>query len=198
MSKLAHHSAHGSRFLHPEGLHHLEDVHYSLRLAPLNGGGYGTEHARAAHRVTAGNTVHSHTRCKHLYILPYSICERSSTHNVGDGEGDREGDGEGDREGDGEGDREGDGEGDREGDGEGDGESDTSSTSPAVDHDGVVASPPLDLAHLINHTGHTGQVGAAAVWGPVGDVELTHLLNSARLQYRSERARVNVISHSSD
>ena len=60
-----HHSAHGSRFLHPEGLHHLEDVHYSLRLAPLNGGGYGTEHARAAHRVTAGNThtVHSHTLC---------------------------------------------------------------------------------------------------------------------------------------
>ena len=60
-----HHSAHGSRFLHPEGLHHLEDVHYSLRLAPLNGGGYGTEHARAAHRVTVGNThtVNSHTRC---------------------------------------------------------------------------------------------------------------------------------------
>ena len=57
--------AHGSRFLHPEGLHHLEDVHYSLHLAPLNGGGYGTEHARAAHRVTAGNThtVHCHTRC---------------------------------------------------------------------------------------------------------------------------------------
>ena len=57
--------AHGSRFLHPEGLHHLEDVHYSLHIAPLNGGGYGTEHARAAHRVTAGNThtVHSHTRC---------------------------------------------------------------------------------------------------------------------------------------
>ena len=80
----------------------------------------------------------------------------------------------------------------------GDREGDTSSTSPAVDHDGVVASPPLDLAHLINHTGHTGQVGAAAVWGPVGDVELTHLLNSARLRYRSERAWVNVISHSSD
>ena len=57
--------AHGSRFLYAEDLHHLEDVHYSLCLAPLNGGGYGTEHARAAHRVTAGNThtVHSHTRC---------------------------------------------------------------------------------------------------------------------------------------
>ena len=53
--------AHGSRFLHPEGDHHLEDVHYSLRLAPLNGGGYGTEHARAAHRVTAGNTQTQYT-----------------------------------------------------------------------------------------------------------------------------------------
>ena len=181
MSWLAHHSAHGSRFLHPEGLHHLEDVHYSLRLAPLNGGGYGTEHARAAHRVTAGNTqrsAQSYTMQALVHIAILQTRERSSTHNVGDGEGD--------------------GEGDREGDGEGDGEGDTSSTSPAVDHDGVVASPPLDLAHLINHTGHTGQVGAAAVWGPVGDVELTHLLNSARLQYRSDRAWVNAISHSSD
>ena len=63
-----HCSVHGSRFLHPEGLHHLEDVHYSLRLAPLNGGGYGTEHARAAHRVTAGNT---HSAQSHTMLLEY-------------------------------------------------------------------------------------------------------------------------------
>ena len=61
-------SAHSSRFLHPEGLHHLEDVHYSLRLAPLNGGGYGTEHARAAHRVTAGNT---HSAQSHTMLLEH-------------------------------------------------------------------------------------------------------------------------------
>ena len=59
---------HGSRFLHPEGLHHLEGVHYSLHLAPLNGGGYGTEHARAAHRITAGNT---HSAQSHTMLLEH-------------------------------------------------------------------------------------------------------------------------------
>ena len=51
-----HYSAHSSRFLHPQGLHHLEHIHHSLRLASLNGGGYGTEHATAADCVTAGKT----------------------------------------------------------------------------------------------------------------------------------------------
>ena len=47
-----HHIEDGSRFLHPESLHHLEDVYYSLGLAALNGGCYGTEHPRTTHRVT--------------------------------------------------------------------------------------------------------------------------------------------------
>ena len=42
-----------SRFLHPEGLDNLEDVHHSLSLAALNSSDYGTEHARTAHCVTA-------------------------------------------------------------------------------------------------------------------------------------------------
>ena len=61
-----HHIAHSSRLLSPEGLHHLEHIHHSLCLAPLNGGGYGTEHATATHHVTAGQTLpHSHTAHAH-------------------------------------------------------------------------------------------------------------------------------------
>ena len=72
---VTHHSAHGSRFLHPEGLHHLEHIHHSLCLAPLNGGGYGTEHARAAHRVTAGRTPpHSHTDHTHHMATAHLQC----------------------------------------------------------------------------------------------------------------------------
>ena len=52
----SYHSVHSSRFLYPEGLHHLEDIHHSLSLAPLNGSDYGTEHATAAHCVTAGES----------------------------------------------------------------------------------------------------------------------------------------------
>ena len=48
-----HHIEDGSRFLYPESLHHLEDVHHSLCLAALNGGCYGTEHPRATYCVTA-------------------------------------------------------------------------------------------------------------------------------------------------
>ena len=54
--------------------------------------------------------------------------------------------------------------------------------SPAVYHSGTVSSPPLDFAHLINHISHSLQVRAAAVRGPVGDVELAHLMHIARLQ----------------
>ena len=50
-----HHSTYSSWFLYPESLHHLEHIHHSLCLTPLNGGGYGTEHARPTHSVTAGN-----------------------------------------------------------------------------------------------------------------------------------------------
>ena len=49
----AYHSENTSRFLHPEGLDNLEDVHHSLSLAALNSSDYGTEHARTAHCVTA-------------------------------------------------------------------------------------------------------------------------------------------------
>ena len=63
----SYHSAHSSRFLHPECLHHLEDIHHSLSLASLNGSGYGTEHATAAHCITAGET---HTdRCIETLLL---------------------------------------------------------------------------------------------------------------------------------
>ena len=53
---------------------------------------------------------------------------------------------------------------------------------PAVHHNGVVAGTPLDFAHLLNHISHGLQVGAAAIRGPVGDVELSHLLYLTRLQ----------------
>ena len=66
---ISYHSAHSSRFLCPEGLHHLEDIHHSLSLAPLNGSGYGTEHATAAHCVTAGEThPHWHTVLGRIWL----------------------------------------------------------------------------------------------------------------------------------
>ena len=60
-------------------------------------------------------------------------------------------------------------------------------SSPAVYHNGTVASPPLDFAHFINHVSHSLQARAAAIRGPVGDVELAHLLGTARLQGRSHQ-----------
>ena len=72
---MTHHSAHSSRFLHPEGLHHLEHIHHSFCLAPLNGGGYGTEHTTAAHHVTTGKTPpHSHTAHTHDRATAYLQC----------------------------------------------------------------------------------------------------------------------------
>ena len=53
------------------------------------------------------------------------------------------------------------------------------SDSPAVDSDGMVASPPLDLGHLLHHTAHTVELPTAPIWSPVGDVELTHLVRLA-------------------
>ena len=64
------HSADSSRFLDPEGLHHLKHIHHSLSLAALNGGGYGTEHARAAHCVTVEGI--GRERQWHTTILWYS------------------------------------------------------------------------------------------------------------------------------
>ena len=56
MAGWTHHSTYSSWFLYPESLHHLEHIHHSLCLTLLNGGGYGTEHARPTNSVTAGNT----------------------------------------------------------------------------------------------------------------------------------------------
>ena len=55
---MAYHTLHSSRFLGSEGLHHLEHIHHSLCLTPLNGGGYGTEHPTTTHRVTVGEIGH--------------------------------------------------------------------------------------------------------------------------------------------
>ena len=75
----AYHSVHSSRFLSPEGLHHLENIYHSLCLAPLNGGGYGTEHATATHHVTAGKTSpHSHTAHTHDMV---TACLPAVYHN---------------------------------------------------------------------------------------------------------------------
>ena len=72
---MTHHSAHSSRFLHPESHHHLEHIHHSLCLTRLNGSGYGTEHTTATHHVTAGNTPpHSHNAHTHDRATDYLQC----------------------------------------------------------------------------------------------------------------------------
>ena len=53
--------------------------------------------------------------------------------------------------------------------------------SPAVDQDGMVASPPLYLPNLLNDVSDCLDVGTAAIWGPVGDVEVTHLVSLVSL-----------------
>ena len=174
---------HSSRFLHPQGLYHLEHIHDSLRLASLNSSGYGTEHATAAHCVTAGeisknshtitqNYTHTQTHTHtHIHTQPHSHKLLHITHPYKS--------------------------------------TPTPSRtyththlhphtytpvpmcthayrcthiSPAVHHNGVVAGTPLDFAHLLNHISHGLQVGAAAIRGPIGDVELAHLLCLTRLQ----------------
>jgi len=49
-------------------------------------------------------------------------------------------------------------------------------TSPAVDHNGVIASPPLHLGHLLNDVSDSLQVWAPPIRAPVDDVELHHLV----------------------
>ena len=72
-----HHSLHCSWFLYSECLHHLKHVHHSLYLTPLNGGGYGTEHARAAHCITTENmirvTMNSPCTTMNTFLLYYCI-----------------------------------------------------------------------------------------------------------------------------
>jgi len=53
---------------------------------------------------------------------------------------------------------------------------------PAVHHNTLIASLPLDFGHLFNHISHTSQVRAATIRSPVGDVKLAYLTSIARLQ----------------
>ena len=53
--------------------------------------------------------------------------------------------------------------------------------SPAVDHYGVVASPPLSPGHLFYHTSDTAEVRAAAIRTPIGHVKLYSLVGLAQL-----------------
>ena len=74
LASKTHHSAHSSRFLHPQCLHHLEHIHHSLRLAPLNSGGNGTEHTAAADCVTTGDIQ------PHSYTISLTFTHAYSTH----------------------------------------------------------------------------------------------------------------------
>ena len=51
-----------------------------------------------------------------------------------------------------------------------------------MDHHRVIASPPLNLGHLSYDVSDAGEVGAAAIRGPVDHVQLHHLVDLARLQ----------------
>ena len=52
---------------------------------------------------------------------------------------------------------------------------------PAVHHNGLVTSPPLNFGHLLNHINHSLQARAATIRSPVGDVKLTDLLRTSGL-----------------
>ena len=53
---------------------------------------------------------------------------------------------------------------------------------PALHHNSLIASPPLDFGQLFNHISHSSQVRAATIRSPVGDVELTQLMSIVGLQ----------------
>ena len=69
------HSPDSSRFLYSESLDHLEHIHHSLCLTPLNGGGYGTEHTWPAHCITVERQTQSCWRC----TLPISHLQWTTT-----------------------------------------------------------------------------------------------------------------------
>jgi len=56
---------------------------------------------------------------------------------------------------------------------------------PAVYHNGLVACPPLDSGHFLNRPSNSTRVEAVTVKSPIGDVELVHLLGTARLWKRT-------------
>ena len=53
---------------------------------------------------------------------------------------------------------------------------------PAVHHNSLIASLPLDFGHLFNHISHSSQVRATTIRSPVGDMELAYLTSIVRLQ----------------
>jgi len=53
---------------------------------------------------------------------------------------------------------------------------------PAVHHNSLIASLPLDFGHLFNHISHSSQVRAATIRSPVGDMELAYLTSTVELQ----------------
>ena len=48
---------------------------------------------------------------------------------------------------------------------------------PAMDQYRVITSPPLNFGHLFYYNSDTAEVGAVAVRGPVGDVQLYHFVD---------------------
>ncbi len=57
---------------------------------------------------------------------------------------------------------------------------------PAVDHNGVVPCPDLNFSDLLNDIGERLQIATLPVRGPVGDVELAHLVGFATLEEERE------------
>ena len=53
--------------------------------------------------------------------------------------------------------------------------------APAVDSDGMVASPSLNSTHLVYHISDTGQGRTTPIRPPGGDVQLNHLMDTASL-----------------
>ena len=54
-------------------------------------------------------------------------------------------------------------------------------SSPAVNHNRMIASLPLYFSHLRNHICHCLEVTTTAIRGPVSDMELCHLVRLASL-----------------
>ena len=63
---------------------------------------------------------------------------------------------------------------------------DWSRVSPAVDDNGPVPCPTLNLLHLLNDINDSPEVGAVTIRSPVVDVELVDLVSLARLRERRE------------
>ena len=53
---------------------------------------------------------------------------------------------------------------------------------PAVHHNTLIVSPPLDFGHLFNHISHSSQVRAATLRSPFIDVELAYVMNIVGMQ----------------